>query len=196
MICTESKLDQTIPTNLICLPGFHEPVRRDRNRHGGGCLIYVANTFTFKQRPELQSDKYEHISIDVRVSEKMFSINCFYRPPNYENHTEFLEESEQILSKLSQHKADTKIIASDLNFGNCYCKYPLLQPKPLDASAPDLYSSYGFCQIIDIPTRVTNDTTSLIDLFFVSNTRNIACHGTLPKIANHEGIVVSNKNFY
>ena len=130
LICTESKLDQTIPTNLICLPGFHEPVRRDRNRHGGGCLIYVANTFTFKHRTELQSDKYEHISIDVRVSEKMFSINCFYRPPNYENHAEFLEESEQILSKLSQHKADTKIIASDLNFGNAYCKYPILAPKP------------------------------------------------------------------
>ena len=71
LVCTESKLDQNIPTNLIPIPGFHEPIRRDRNRHGGGCLIYVANTFTFKHRTELQSDKYEHISIDVRVSEKM-----------------------------------------------------------------------------------------------------------------------------
>ena len=30
LIITESKLDNTIPTNLITIPGYHEPVRRDR----------------------------------------------------------------------------------------------------------------------------------------------------------------------
>ena len=92
---------------------------------------------------------------------------------------------------MAAYKSDHKIIASDLNFGNCYCNFPSLAPKLLDATAPDLFSSYGFTQIIDIPTRVTQDTTSLIDLFFESNIENIVCHGTLPKIADHEGIVVS-----
>ena len=44
LIITESKLDQTIPNNLITIPGYHEPVRRDRpinGRHGGGVLIYI-----------------------------------------------------------------------------------------------------------------------------------------------------------
>ena len=72
LICTESKLDLTIPTNLIMLPGFHEPVRRDRNRHGGGCLVYIAESFTFKEQKNLQSKKYEHISVDVRVGQKTF----------------------------------------------------------------------------------------------------------------------------
>ena len=44
LICTESKLDKSIPNNIILLPGFHEPIRHDRNRHGGGCLIYVAES--------------------------------------------------------------------------------------------------------------------------------------------------------
>ena len=39
LILSESKLDQTIPSNLISLPGYHEPIRHDRNRPGGGVII-------------------------------------------------------------------------------------------------------------------------------------------------------------
>ena len=43
LVITESKLDQTIPNTLITIPGYHEPIRRDREingRNGGGVLIY------------------------------------------------------------------------------------------------------------------------------------------------------------
>ena len=50
LVLTESKLDHTIPNNLISLPGFHEPLRRDRNRHGGGCIMYISQKLTFKQQ--------------------------------------------------------------------------------------------------------------------------------------------------
>ena len=46
LILTESKLDNTIPNNLT-LSGFHEPLRTDRNRHGGGVLIYIAEHLIF-----------------------------------------------------------------------------------------------------------------------------------------------------
>ena len=55
----------------------------------------------------------------------------------------------------------------------------------MDAGAADLFSSFGFTRLIDIPTRVTKDTTSLIDLIFGRNTDNVKSHGTLPKIADH-----------
>ena len=66
-----------------------------------------------------------------------------------------------------------------------------MEPKPLDSLAPDIFSEQGYEQIIDIPTRVTGKTISLIDLIFVSNTDNINCHGPLPEIADHEGIFIS-----
>ena len=56
VILTESKLDHSIPSNLLTLPGFHEPLRRDRNRHGGGCLVYISQQLTFKQQSQIQSD--------------------------------------------------------------------------------------------------------------------------------------------
>ena len=62
-----------------------------------------------------------------------------------------------------------------------------MNSKPLDYKASDLFSSYGFTQLIDIPTRVTRQTTSLIDLIFVDSINNIVSHGTLPQIADPDG---------
>ena len=198
LVITESKIDETIPTSLITIPGYHEPVRRDRcvnGRHGGGVLIYIADYLVFQQKTELQSPKYEHIWVDVRYKSVTFSINALYRPPleTVDSHTQFIDTCNDILHKINVHKATYKILTSDLNFGNCYCKFPVLNPKPLDAIAPDLFSGHGFTQLIDIPTRITEETISLIDLFFTDNSEDIVCHGTLPKIADHDGILASYK---
>ena len=77
-----------------------------------------------------------------------------------------------------------------MNFGNIYCIDPKLSPKPLDRSAPDLFASYGFTQLIDIPTRLTATSTSLIDLIFVQNEHLITEYGTLQPIADHEGVIL------
>ena len=191
LVCTESKLDHTIPTNLITIPKMHEPIRKDRNRHGGGTLMWISEKLAFKHRPELEEGIFEHIWADIKINNITFSVNAFYRPPSdlIQDENVFLETSERILLKL--HNLPNPIIASDLNFGNCYSKYPLLLPKSLDDRAPDLFENYGMCQLIDIPTRVTDSTTSLIDLFFVKNKDLVLCHGTLPKIADHDGILCS-----
>ena len=198
LVITESKLDETIPTNLITIPGYHEPVRRDRHengRNGGGVLIYIAEHLVFQQKSDLQSPLYEHIWVDIRYKNVTFSINALYRPPTetVNSHTQFLDTCHDLLQKINDHTATYKIITSDLNFGNCYCKYPILSHKPLDALAPDVFSSYGFTQLIDIPTRITENTISLIDLFFADNIEDIVCHGTLPRIADHDGILASFK---
>ena len=54
-----------------------------------------------------------------------------------------------------------------------------------------MFSSHGFLQLIDIPTRITLNCLSLIDLIFVNQPDDVICHGTLPKIADHAGVVVS-----
>ena len=101
-----------------------------------------------------------------------------------------LNETEKILTKLSLHKADNKVFSSDFNFGNLYCKFPILPPKPLDHHAPDLFSSFGYNQLIDIPTRVTATTTSLIDLVYTTDLEKVQAYGTMPGVADHDGIFV------
>ena len=168
---TESKLDSTIPNNILKINGYFDPIRRDRvvnGRYGGGCLIYIADTLTYKQRPDLQSEHYEHLWVDVKVNKLIFAINCLYRPPQESNddHDKFVTVSTYILDQLQDYPCDNKVLVGDMNFGNCYCKDPELSQKPLDSTAAPLYAGYGYSQLIDIPTRITNDTISLIDLFF------------------------------
>ena len=37
---TETFLDDSISNEKVHIPGFQKPIRRDRNRHGGGVVIY------------------------------------------------------------------------------------------------------------------------------------------------------------
>ena len=79
LVITESKLDQTIPNNLITIPGYFEPIRRDRminGRNGGGVLIYIADNLVYKQKVELQADNFEHIWVDIKLRNKTFSVNA------------------------------------------------------------------------------------------------------------------------
>ena len=41
LVLTETKLDNSFPTAQFLIEGFSVPYRQDRNRHGGGIMIYV-----------------------------------------------------------------------------------------------------------------------------------------------------------
>ena len=88
---------------------------------------------------------------------KLYSVNALYRPSTQTTNDEydtFLTAANDILSELQNHNTDNGIFASDMNFGNSYCKLPILVPKPIDSCAPELFEGYGYRQMIDIPTRV------------------------------------------
>ena len=125
---------------------------------------------------------------------KIYAINALYRPSTQtstEDYNTFLTAADEILTNLDRHTAHNQIFLSDMNFGNSYCKNPILLPKPLTDTAPELFQSFGYSQMIDIPTRITNTCTSLLDLIFVHNIDNVRSHGTIGKIADHEGIFIT-----
>ena len=41
VVLSETKLDETIPNSLISIPGFHEPIRSDRNRPGEYSQLFL-----------------------------------------------------------------------------------------------------------------------------------------------------------
>ena len=47
-IITETKLDNTFPTTQFYMEGFSMPYRLDRNRNGGGIMIYVGEDISTK----------------------------------------------------------------------------------------------------------------------------------------------------
>jgi hypothetical protein len=79
VICiVESWLCNTIANSEIELPGY-TIFRRDRDRHGGGILIFVKSDISCSVIP--LSCNCEFLPISVNFCRRNFCIGVFYRPP-------------------------------------------------------------------------------------------------------------------
>ena len=80
VICiTESWLGSGIEDSEILIPGYQR-LRLDRNRHGGGVLMYVSYKFIVKQLPSHPSLELLTVTLHYGNSRKCLSL--FYRPPS------------------------------------------------------------------------------------------------------------------
>ena len=66
---------------FINLTGFHPPLRRDRNRYGGGVALYISNNLHFTYRSDLGSTYIEILWAEINAGGKKFLVGVLYRPP-------------------------------------------------------------------------------------------------------------------
>ena len=193
IIClTETKLDDKVAESNYSLPGYNTE-HRHRTSSGGGVLVLIKNTLPYVRMNQLENSKLEHVCIDVIVSKKRYCVSALYRPPNnlVSEQNEFLAEMEVTLSKLRKHRCVNSILVGDFNYGSCYSALPGLTPKPLDDKAPDLFTQFGYSQLIDLPTRQYNLSCSLLDLVYVQKIDSVVLTGLLPPMSDHSGTLLS-----
>ena len=95
IICiVETWLSSDIIDHEICIPGF-QLYRYDRNRHGGGVLVYVTNMF-FVSVLSPSSPPLEILTLSIFCNTFKFHLCLFYRPPNstsliFDNLSTYLE---------------------------------------------------------------------------------------------------------
>ena len=83
LVIVETKLDITFPTSQFLLDGFSKPYRLDRNRNGGGILIYVredipSNLLLKHNFP----DDIEGIFIEINLRKIKWLLFGTYHPPS------------------------------------------------------------------------------------------------------------------
>ena len=76
----ESWFCADIPEDEFCIQGYNL-FRKDRNRHGGGVLMYIKNHFMAEVLPSHNFCNLEILSIVVRHLKFKICITVFYRPP-------------------------------------------------------------------------------------------------------------------
>ena len=64
----ESKIDDSVFDNEINIIG--NMIRNDRNRFGGGVVLYIRDTISFSERKDLVPEPLEMICIEVRRPHK------------------------------------------------------------------------------------------------------------------------------
>ncbi len=65
----ESKIDDSVFDNEINIIGYNM-IRNDRNRFGGGVVLYIRDTISFSERKDLVPEPLEIICIQVRSHTK------------------------------------------------------------------------------------------------------------------------------
>ena len=171
----ESKIDPSIPDSEINIPSY-KSIRKDRNRNGGGVVIYVREQISFRDRNDLVSDSLEMICIEIeRPHSKPFLLSAWYRPPNSE--LNIINEYELFLFKCDSESKEM-IIMGDLN-----CDFGKSPPDTYTNRIISLNNLYQMVNLINEPTRVTETLASTIDLILSNTPENIVSSGV-----SHVGI--------
>ena len=96
IICVdETKLDSysSYPDFQFHIDGHQvPPFRIDRDKYGGGEIVYVREGFIAKRLANLKGNTSETICIEVMISKKKWYITFAYRPPYSNNKNVFFSE--------------------------------------------------------------------------------------------------------
>ena len=114
MIITETKLDSSFPEGQFLIPGFSKPYRLDRNRYGGGILIYVREDIPSKElKTNALPNDIEGIFIELNLRKIKWLIFGTYHPPN-QTDTYYFEQVGNLLDIHCQNY-DKFLLIGDFN---------------------------------------------------------------------------------
>ena len=158
---SETWLDDTVPDGEILLVECgYSLFRHDRNRYGGGVAIILFNCFPYCPHPDLSAGQIESIWGELYPQSKRFLLLCCaYQPPSkmdFYNH--FLIECEN-----GVQRSQKMLLTGDLNSNTLSSRLPecrLLQ---------SFTSSFGLQDMFTGPTRITESTSSHLDVFLTNN---------------------------
>ena len=165
--CTDSALKSN--SNLL-LPSFDLISQKSKtNKRGGGVLIYIHKRLKYNLRNDLcVSDKDKEIlTIEIsRENDKNILLCCCYRPPNgdSENLSTFLQNN--IIEKSVSEKKISYMIG---HFNMNCLKY---QENAKTKYFYDNIFEKGAIPIINWPTRISEDSASLIDNILTTDVFN------------------------
>ena len=162
---SETMLDETIPDACISINNY-AMVRKDRNRNGGGIIVYVKKNIIFNVREEFADNELEMLVLEIeREKQKPLLICVWYRPPN--SKPSLFDNVNDAFDKFESMDLDI-ILLGDLNC-DVSSKNPNIHTKRLI----ELAENYRLTQLIDKPTRVTQASSTTIDLIFTSDSNKV-----------------------
>ena len=164
---TETHLDDSIGNESLTIPGFSTIMRKDRNAHGGGVIIYFSDALKASREREFEPVSLENIWAKVTCHNRSIMIGLFYIPPNTNNI--FYHDFEWSLESVCERYSDV-LILGDFNVD-------MIRPN---TDLEVLTTFYNFQNVISEPTRVTAQTSTLLDPVFISPNISRLDSGVLP----------------
>ena len=184
---TESKLDGSVLDGEINIDGY-ELVRSDWNRHGGGVACCIRSDISFNVRGDFSSE-IENIFFDILLPKtKPILIGILYRPPEQ---SKFLDNLSTSISQTCSFNEQEVYILGDLNIN-------LINSQKHTPNGIKRYkefcSLHGIEQLLTLPTRITKNSSSLLDHVLTNSADRISQFGIVNVgLSDHQLIYCTRK---
>ena len=154
-LVSESKLDSSFPDDQFSIPGY-QIVRKDRDRNGGGLLLYINEDIPFKI---IQNSSIPHtlevLPIEINLGRFKFLLIGLYKPPSV-SEKEFLLHLNKIHNFFST-KYENITLIGDFNM------------QPGNKNLKDFCDLNQLQHLILKPTCYKGKTPSTIDLIITNH---------------------------
>ena len=165
-------------------------VRKDRkdDQRGGGTAIYYKLKLVARRRTGISSIDVEALWLEFTFPNRSkILVSSVYQPPNVEV-KDFIGKFESLLD-YSCSEGKKTIILGDLN-----CD---LVAKKISSDTKELcmlFKAYQLIQLIKEPTRIVEQSSTLIDLAFTTDQKKISDSGVLEcSISDHSLVYIIRK---
>ena len=196
---SETYLNDTIPNNEIEIEGYSSDIfRRDHptNTKRGGVCLYYKNTLPIKLRPDLHILD-ESIVVELTLSRKKLFFVVIYRSPSQssDEFDLFLSRLELVIEHMRHEKPDCIILTGDFN-SKTKQWWPDGEETNEGVLLNQLIESFSMTQLIDQPTHILTNSSSLIDLIITDQVDMFVDSGLLPspRDKSHHEIIYGKLN--
>lgn len=163
----------------VQFPGYRCTTVSRKEKRGGGVAFYIKNDLHFETVTEFSVVNPHYESLMMKCYHT--AIVVIYRPPSgaIDAFFNFLERMLNFCSELGL----TIVTTGDFNIN-------MLSLERNKQVLLDLFLSYGLENVIDVPTRVTDVSETLIDLCFIPQTNVIEAGVLISDVSDHMPIFV------
>lgn len=178
VVClSETHVTENIYKSEIQIKGYKHVICLSNSRHTGGVLFYIKNNYKYTNIIyEIGELNCWFLGIKIIINCKPYIIITVYHSPN-SSHMEFINKFENIMES-SNFGNSTIIVVGDFNINvalNNFYKDKLIQSV----------NRIGLYQVMNQFTRITNNTSTIIDLL-ITNKKDITFKVHLtPRITDH-----------
>ena len=194
ILLSETHLDKTIDDSEIDIHGYIL-FRKDRNRHGGGVLIYAKEYLLPVLFADVDNANVESIFIKILGLKQPIFFGCYYRSPGQlkADREAFLESMRCQMDFLATNHGVRFYLFGDFN-DRCVDWGDEHSTSELGRSLVDIANNYNVSQMITTPTRGRH----ILDLLLTNRPQDICFLKTEESIDNldHETITGKLKTSY
>jgi len=181
---TETHLSHDIGNDLLQIEGFDTMFRKDKNAHSGGFIVYTSSLLSPQRILDLELLLPESVWVKIKDHSQTFLICTVYRQPS--STMDFWNKLNICIEKAIEISPHI-ILVGDINED---------QLNPSNHKLKDIMTLNNLRNIIKDPTRVTSNSSTLIDITVLSSSVHCFDAGifeTDRTISDHYGTYVHIK---